>query len=259
MSSLGSPSSGSPTGSVSNEALAAAAELRTRQAAPQLTAAQMAAEHEKRQKFRRLLDPGITRPNSKEQALNSLKTLLAITENLLREPNNPKFQQFKPTNPIIKRDLVDPKGALEFAIELGFRGEVQNFQPYYTFNQRHMEDLRIGSSILKDYIGLETQKQERAAQAKKNQKASIEAAAEKVKLAFMDDRRSKLLRDEMEKEQRAALALTAARQVAIQELSPNISHSTTSESAMPGSGHVLGFPMTNPDEPPVYEDILDSD
>lgn len=78
MSSLGSPPSGSPTGSVSNDALAAAAELRTRQVAPQLTTAQMAAEHEKRQKFRRLLDPGITRPNSKEQAFSSLKVSVVL-------------------------------------------------------------------------------------------------------------------------------------------------------------------------------------
>lgn len=145
--------------------------------------------------------------------------MLAITENLLQEPNNPKFQRFKPTNSVIKRDLVDPKGALEFAIEVRFSFEtsplkilpnlqtpfslgseeksaiqffsvsfllishnqkVQNFQPYYTFNQRHMEDLRIGNSILKDYIDLETEKEERAARAKKNEKASIEAAAKKV-------------------------------------------------------------------------------
>ena len=43
-----------------------------------------------------------------------------------------------------------------------------------------MEDLRIGNSILVDYIDLETEKQERAARSKKNEKASIEAAAEKV-------------------------------------------------------------------------------
>jgi len=30
-------------------------------------------EHEKRQAFRRLIDPGILRPNSKEAALTSLK------------------------------------------------------------------------------------------------------------------------------------------------------------------------------------------
>lgn len=39
-----------------------------------------------------------------------------IAENLLREPDNPKFRQFKPTNTIIKRDLVNPKGALEYAV-----------------------------------------------------------------------------------------------------------------------------------------------
>jgi hypothetical protein len=88
MSSLGSPSVGSPTGSVSNDALAAAAELRTRQAVPQLTAAQMTAEREKRLKFRRLLDPGITRPNSKEQALSSLKVGVVLLFCCLPEPQN---------------------------------------------------------------------------------------------------------------------------------------------------------------------------
>ena len=43
-----------------------------------------------------------------------------------------------------------------------------------------------------------------------------------VKLAFMDDRRTRLLRDEMEKERRAARELAAAEQAAIQqELSPS--------------------------------------
>ena len=86
MSSPGPSSSGSPAGSVSSDALAAAAELRTRQAVPQLTAAQMAAEHEKRQKFRRLLDPGIIRPNSKEQALRSLKVGVVVIFCCLPEP-----------------------------------------------------------------------------------------------------------------------------------------------------------------------------
>ena len=63
---------------------------------------------------------------------------------------------------------------------------MQNFQPFYTFNRRHGDDLRIGNSILVDYIELETEKQERAARSKKNEKASIEAAAEKVILYFFE-------------------------------------------------------------------------
>ena len=39
-----------------------------------------------------------------------------VADNLLREPGNAKFRQFKPTNAVIKRDLVDPKGALEYAV-----------------------------------------------------------------------------------------------------------------------------------------------
>ena len=65
------PSQSAPT--ISPEALAEAAERRTRQATPQLSAAQLAAEHERRQKFRRLIDPGIMRPNSKERAMSSMK------------------------------------------------------------------------------------------------------------------------------------------------------------------------------------------
>lgn len=66
-------SSPPPPTPISPEALAAAAERRTRQVTPQLTTSQLAAQHDKRQRFRRLIDPGITRPNSKDRAMSSLK------------------------------------------------------------------------------------------------------------------------------------------------------------------------------------------
>jgi hypothetical protein len=255
---MSSPTASLPTSSISTEALAEAAERRNRQAKPQLTAAQLAAEHERRQKFRRLIDPGITRPNAKERALSSLKTLLAISENLLREPENPKYQQFKPTNTIIKRDLIDPKGALEFAIELGFRPEVQNFQPYYTFQRHHIENLRTGATILKEYIDLEIEKQERSARAKKSEKEVHEAAAAKVKLAYMDDRKAKIMRDELEKEQRAGRAIAAANRAALQATSPRPG-SSSPETSMPGSGHILGLTSIDEDEPPAYENQSESE
>lgn len=208
---------------VSTDALAAAAERRAGQLPAQPSAAQLAAAHERRQAFRRLIDPGILRPNSKEQAMASLKTLLTISENLLREPDNPKFQQFKPTNSIIKRDLVDPKGTLEYAIELGFRPEVKNFQPFYTFNPRRVEDLRLGAAILKEFVDLENEKAERASRSKVDQKAVVEAITNQVKLAFMDDRKTKMLRDEREKEQRAARAAAALSQAEQQDSTNRVS------------------------------------
>ncbi|KAG5722273.1 hypothetical protein E4T56_gene10012 [Termitomyces sp. T112] len=221
--------------SVSSDALAAAVERRTRQLPAQPSAAQMAVEHERRQTFRRLIDPGIVRPNSKEQAAASLKTLLTIAENLLHEPDNPKFLQFKPTNTVIKKNLVDPKGTLEYVIELGFRPEVKNFQPYYTFNSRHMDDLRTGTAILKEFVDLENQRAERAARSKVDQKAVAAALAQQVKLAYMEDRKTKQLRDEMEKEVRAARAAAPAHRAESRETS----QSPPPTVHMPGSGHTL--------------------
>lgn len=240
------PSSPAQSPGISADALAAAAERRSRQLPSQPSAAQMAAEHERRQTFRRLIDPGILRPNSKEQATASLKTLFTIAQNLLREPDNPKYQQFKPTNNIIKKNLVDPKGTLEYAIELGFRPDVQNFQPFYTFNPRRMDDLRTGTAILKEFIDLENMRAERAARSKVDQKAVAAAVVNQVKLAFIDDRKTKLLHDQREKELRAA---RAARQAESRETSPTIQQSVSSPPTthMPGSGHML-----NSESPPPY-------
>lgn len=44
------------------------------------------------------------------------QTLVTLAENLIKDPSNPKYQRFKPTNDLIKRRLIDPKGTLEYAI-----------------------------------------------------------------------------------------------------------------------------------------------
>ena len=123
--------------------LALAAERRTD--AQQETKAEelkrLAHEHDVKQAFRRLIDPGIMRPNNRDHAFEALKvnnpnaqrsefegvsystyylfaiqTLATLSDNLLREPENTKFRQFKTTNSAIKKRLVDVKGALEYAV-----------------------------------------------------------------------------------------------------------------------------------------------
>lgn len=39
-----------------------------------------------------------------------------MAENILREPENPKYHTFKHENDTIKRRLIQPKGALEYAL-----------------------------------------------------------------------------------------------------------------------------------------------
>ncbi|KAJ7179107.1 hypothetical protein C8R46DRAFT_1072462 [Mycena filopes] len=179
-------SSPSAPTTISASDLAAAAERRLQQhQGPSASEVQFSgANHDLRQKFRRLIDPGILRPNPKAQALASLKMLLFLCENLLREPNNEKFQQFKPTNEKIKRNLIDPKGTVEYARELGFNPEVKDFQPYYTFHPtpKRMHALEIGAAMLREAVELESEKEVRMVTAKKEEKALADAAAEKVNL-----------------------------------------------------------------------------
>ncbi|EIN10648.1 hypothetical protein PUNSTDRAFT_65728, partial [Punctularia strigosozonata HHB-11173 SS5] len=249
-------------------AAASAAERRIQQATPDSDAA-FGAEREKRQAFRRLIDPGIMRPNGREQAVDSLKvlkrpTLLppilsTLAENLLREPENPKFQQFKPTNDTIKKKVVERQGVLEYAIALGFRAEVKNFQPYYVFNQRHMDDLRIGAAMLREALELQTGKMTRQERAKKEEKAAADAVAKNVHLAFIDDRKAKLLRDEREKQLREARAAAAARGVTVARAGSDDGSDELdipgSTRRMPGSGYRLtdSSPAEADDDPPAYD------
>lgn len=65
----------------------------------------------------------------------------------------------------------------------------------------------------------------------------------------MDDRKSKMLHDERERERRQARAAILARQAAAQETAP-IPSSPEATEGMPGSGHTLGM---NIDGPPPYD------
>lgn len=52
-----------------------------------------------------------------------------------------------------------------------------------------MDDLRLGAIILREHVNLETEKAERAARAKANEKANAAAAAEKVVLKSCSENR----------------------------------------------------------------------
>jgi len=163
-------------------------------------------DHNKRQEFRRLINPGITRPNSREVALTALKTLLQLAENILQHLDEPKYQRFKKENSTIKARIVDPKGTLEYAVALGFRPKVEKFQTFYVWHKQYLNDLRIGSAVLKEVMERENIKEEQLEQARLEEKAVAEAQIEKVKQAFLDDRKSRMLVDERERQRRAAKA-----------------------------------------------------
>lgn len=70
----------------------------------------------------------------------------------------------------------------------------------------------------------------------------------------MDDRKSRLLRDEMEKEAREGRAIALARRAAQETSAPP--ERDVEAMPMPGSGHLL---RTASNSPPPYEDDSDDD
>ncbi|KAF8450269.1 hypothetical protein L210DRAFT_2377530 [Boletus edulis BED1] len=234
--------------------LAEAAARRHAGADAGVSSAQLMEEHEKRQNLRRMIDPGIIRPNSRQVAMDSLKTLSTMAENILREPDNPKYQTFKHENDTIKRRLIQPKGALEYALALGFRPKVTGFQSHYVFNVSKMDDLRVGAAILKETLDREMEKEGRSQRTTEEQKAAIAAAAQNVKLAFLDDRQSKARRDARDRELREARESARGSQGASMPLAPSPPPDQT-PAPMPGVGYTLAT-VDNPDvdQPPPYHD-----
>lgn len=129
--------------------------------------------------------------------------------------------------------------------------------------------------MLKEVLQRETEKAERDLQNKQQEKAAAEAAKLKVrqffavkpsarsnvsndlqvKQAFLDDRKSALIRTQRERAQR--IATTSLRQG---PRSPTSSDAPSSPIRMPGPGATLsGSSSTSHDESPTYGDASDSD
>ncbi|KAI0677544.1 hypothetical protein C8Q78DRAFT_96843 [Trametes maxima] len=242
-----------------HDAVAAAIERRIQTEREQAAAAAAAGHattfdgnHEKRQEFRRMIDPGILRPNPRPLALEALQTLLKLAQNIIDHPNQAKYQRFKPTNATIKRLLVDLRGTLEYAVALGFSPQVENFQPYYIFHPRHMDNLKIGAAMIKEALDRELVKEDRDQRKRAEEKAAHEAAVVKVKQAFYDDRKGRAITDERERIARAAAANRASGSPA-----PNVIADHRPKRRMPGSGHTLSGNIIDVDDDESAEEETD--
>jgi hypothetical protein len=58
-------------------------------------------------------------------------------------------------------------------------------QPYYTFNPKRMDDLRVGAAIIREAFDLESEKLGRAQRAREEEKAARAAATEKVRRIWL--------------------------------------------------------------------------
>jgi hypothetical protein len=63
---------------------------------------------------------------------------------------------------------------------MGFRPEVENFQPYYVHSKKYMKELRIGASIITETLDRESLNAKRAVQNTALTKEAREEIAKKV-------------------------------------------------------------------------------
>ncbi|CAE6408902.1 unnamed protein product [Rhizoctonia solani] len=166
----------------------------------------------------------------------ALAVLLKLAENLLSDPENPKFREFKSTNTTIQRALIDPKGAIEFAIEMGFRATVQEFQPKYVWHSspENLTALRVGREVLKEHIELAASKEERAGLSQRLAKTEKSAAVQNALLAFEDDRKRRKALDERLKRDGYPTTPSKVPTAVIPPASPEFS--------IQGEGQTLGAP-----------------
>lgn len=69
-------------------------------------------------------------------------------------------------------------------IQLGFRPKTENFESYYRFHDRFLNDLRIGTAIIKEMMQAEVEKQEREEHKREVLKAEEEARVANVRFTL---------------------------------------------------------------------------
>ncbi|PCH41013.1 hypothetical protein WOLCODRAFT_16827 [Wolfiporia cocos MD-104 SS10] len=184
-------------------------------------------DHARRQQFRYLIDKGIIERNPPDVAIKSLQTVKTIAENVVKFPDVQKYAQLRHEAPRIKRDIVQPKGALELILEVSWiprKGKYSdidgslrtstvvhppNYQPQdmqavYAFQKQYMSDLRIGLCMINEALERELPKKEREERALEEAKAAEEEAREKARKRIADDRKSVQRRVAREVAQRRA-------------------------------------------------------
>ncbi|TBU49542.1 hypothetical protein BD309DRAFT_947091 [Dichomitus squalens] len=156
-------------------------------------------EHRSRQDFRKRVDYIIT-ANKPPQAFESLKTVLQISRNILRKPEELRFRKFKLNNNKIKSLIVEPKGVLELVVDLGFREKAENFESYYVYSARTHNGLRVGASMIEEILEREMKKYEEEEKRKEREQQEEEELVEKLYNQILDDRKSVATRVQRERE-----------------------------------------------------------
>lgn len=153
---------------------------------------------ENRKMVARALDTKISQQDA-PTALAAIELLLKLINNIVGNPSEPKYRQFRSNNPKISQTVLRCPGGKDVLLALGFRTKVMEFEEHWVTEESPvlLRTLTEAASVLENYRDLERVKIER------NAKMRAE------KLAGASDERQRTLmqikEDEAERRERARL------------------------------------------------------
>ncbi len=146
----------------------------------------------------RALDTKVSQQDS-PTAMAAIELLLKLANNIIANPDEPKYRQFRSNNPKIRQGVLRCPGGQDVLLALGFRTKVFEFEEHWVADETPvlMRTLAESIVVLENYRGLEQAKIDRLAK----QRAE--------KLAGANDERQRTLmqikEDEAERRERARL------------------------------------------------------
>ncbi|KAK0493193.1 hypothetical protein EDD18DRAFT_1465049 [Armillaria luteobubalina] len=162
--------------------------------------------YQMRNELRRMIDVGIlgmvNNHEASKEGVASLKTLLELANNIIDNPEKEKFQRFKMNNPKIKKVIIEPKGVLQFAIQMGFRQKkTVDMEEYRVFVPKYRDDLALCASLLKTAIEREQLRADEKLRLAREKEEKEEQWATAMK-RFLDDRKKREENDMRERDAR---------------------------------------------------------
>ncbi|CAG8538175.1 10493_t:CDS:10 [Ambispora leptoticha] len=83
-------------------------------------------------KFNNILITQIYRENNVENAYKCIETLMKVIDNIRKDPLEIKYRRLGVEKPLVRNNLRNVKGGIEFLVELGFRRSVKEFKEVFS-------------------------------------------------------------------------------------------------------------------------------
>ena len=153
-----------------------------------LPTAEDAVVMQNRKQVLRALDTKISQQDP-PTALAAIELMLKLINNIVANPDDPKFRKFRANNPTISQKLIRCPGGQDLLVALGFRTKVFEFEEHWVVEEGPLllRTLSEACPLLENYRDLERKKVERNAKQRQEKLANINDERQRTLQAIAED------------------------------------------------------------------------